>query len=34
MGYFILGFITCLFVIFVLALLGINDNVTKDNGES
>ncbi len=31
---FILGFVACLFVIFVFSLLAINDDVTKDDGKS
>lgn len=31
---FIIGFVSCFVVIFILALLGINDKVTKDDGRS
>lgn len=34
MGYFILGFFTCLFVLFLFALLGINDDKDKNDGKS
>jgi hypothetical protein len=34
MMYFILGFVACLFVLFVFALLGINNDTKKDDGKS
>lgn len=33
MIYFILGFVACLFVFFVFALLAINDDTRKDDGK-
>jgi len=34
MMYFILGFLVCLFVLFVFALLGINNDTKKNGGKS